>query len=257
MKNDITYCLFASTKGHWGRQDRYRLTVENMLSQVPENVWSKLIAHIKISPNEENIFEEMKKYLEEHKFEVIGTLGDWRHGENSHQSQYLEDMTKVTELIKTNFMFFAEDDFLIKCDDKDLLYWLNFAQKLLIENPNILQIRIPRFGNEFARINLLKKKHNIDTRAVWIDDNYFRHSDFSNNPHLVRTRDFRAALTLVQLGAFEKHSEHGLGKALKLFGHCELPLVCINPSKIHCAHIGTLPNEEDDLNNFAMEKLIE
>jgi hypothetical protein len=254
-KNDITYCLFSSTKGHWGIRDRYKATVENMLSQIPADVWSRMIAHIKITPGEEDIFHEMETYLRLKGFEVIGTTGNWQHSDNSHQVEYLKDMIKITNFVKTNYLFFAEDDFLIKCDNKELSYWISEAQRMLIQHPDFLQFRIPRFGNEFERINLLKKKHNIDTRAEWMNHNYFCHSDFSNNPHLVRTRDFRAALTLVKLGAFEAHSEHGLGKALKLFGQ-ELPLVCFNPENVHCAHIGTKPGEEDDLNNIAMEKLI-
>lgn len=255
-KNDITYCLFSSTKGHFGIRDRYKQTVENILSLLPSDVWDKLIAHIKISPGEEDIFHEIESYLLNKGFEVIGTVGTWQHSNSSHQVEYLKDMMRVVGRINTNYMFFAEDDFLIKVDDKEFPYWLNSAQKLLIENPDFLQVRIPRFGNEFERINLLKKKHNIDTKAFWLNENYFQHSDFSNNPHLCRTRDFRAALTLISRGAFEAHSEHGLGKALKLFG-CELPLLCFNPAKIHCAHFGTKEGEEDDLNNIAMETLIE
>src|ERR1700722_9060277 len=160
QKNNITYALFTSTLGHFGRKDRYQITVDNILNQLSADVWARLIAHIKITPGEEDIFHEMETYLRHRGFEVIGTTGHWQHSNESHQIQYLKDMVKVTNLIKTDYMFFAEDDFLIKTDDREFAYWLNFAQKLLIENPDILQIRIPRFGNEFERINLLKKKHN-------------------------------------------------------------------------------------------------
>lgn len=260
-KNDISYCLFTSTKGHFERKDIYKKTVDNILSHLPAEVWSKLIAHIKIGPGEENIFIEMQDFLTKRGFEVVFSTGNWRHGnegnDNSHQIEYIKDMDKINNLVKTNYFFHSEDDWLIKVDDKEFSYWLSNAQKILINDPHLMQIRIPRFDNEFERINLLKKKHGINARAAKMNEDCFIENDWSNNPYLARTRDMRAALVFVKLGLVPQHSEHGVGQAMKMLGWTELPLICFNPKKIRCLHIGTKEGDEDKLDVPTMEKLIE
>lgn len=258
--NEISYCLFTSTRGHFNIKTRYKQTVDSMLTQVPANIWSKLIAHVKISPGEDNIFNEMKEFLETKGFEVIGTVGEWRHGndgkDNSHQVQYILDQNKILSLIKTSYFFFSEDDWVCNVKNKELSYWLNFSQKLLLDNPDLMQVRIPRFGNEFERINQLLRKHNIHTRAIHVDENYFVSGDWSNNLYLARTRDLRATLKLVINGSLPMHSETGTGIGMRFLSGIELPLAVLSPKNIYCSHIGTRKNEEDDFNNPAMETLL-
>lgn len=259
-KNDITYCLFTSTRGHFDRKDIYKKTVDNILNLLPAEVWGKLIAHIKISPGEESIFEEMKKFLEDRGFQVISTLGNWKHGndgkDNSHQIEYIKDMIKVNSIVTTSFFFHSEDDWLIDIQNREFPYWLNYAQKLLVQEPNLVQVRIARFSNEFERINQLFRKHGINAKAHWVNDDYFIQNDWSNNPYLARTRDMRAALLLVVNGVFPQHSEHGVGRAMRLLGSIEFPLVAFNPAKIRCCHIGTKENEQDSLKSPTLEILL-
>jgi hypothetical protein len=93
----------------------------------------------------------------------------------------------------------------------------------------------------------LKAKHGIDGKAEWSKgEEFFYHNDWSNNPFVARARDFRAALQCVFKTNLPKHTEDGLGTAMKLLSDSELPFICFDPNRIRCCHIGTKPEDEDD-----------
>ena len=184
---------------------------------------------------------------------------DWKHGtqennDNSHQIGYLQSMANIytrDDVNQIQYSLVSEDDFYIKTYNKDLEYFLNKAVNILQNNSNIMQIRIPRFSNEFDRINHLKEKHGIDTRAIESkeDNEIFLHGDWSNNPFIARTRDLRNAILLIikneqVLGC---HSEHSMGKAMKYFSLSDTPFVCFKPDLIRIGHRGCPVGLEDNL----------
>ncbi len=151
------------------------------------------------------------------------------------------------------YVALLEDDWIVRPYQFELAYYLQRATDLLARDPGVMQVRIPRWSNEKDRIRALPVKHGLDGRVQDLDAQTFAQTDYSNHPSIMRTRDLRAALTLVMRGQVPAHSEHGMGQALKMLSWTGgagsgLPFVCFEPHLIRCGHLGTLPGEEDDLN---------
>lgn len=259
-KIPITVCLYTSAKGHFDRKDIYQKTVNSLLSQIPANSFEKLVAHIKVKkddPAEDEQAIKMVDWLEEKGFTVLVSYGDWKHGNESHQLEFLKDMMTVTKIVKTPYILFLEDDWEIKPFEKDLEYWIHSATELLEEYTSLVQVRIPRYTNEVERINKLKQKHGINTSAIELvgETDVFISGDWSNNPHISRTRDFRGALTLLMNSNLPRHSEHGLGTCMKIISWnvINLPFAFFNPEKIRAGHLGTPIGQEDNLDKPLIE----
>lgn len=248
-RSPITLCLYTSTRGHFGGST-YQETVTSLLSQVSADTWGAMIAHVKVSTGDEARAQEMSEWLHEQGFYVANTTQDWRHGDQTHQDGYLQDALRVTSLVKTPFLMHHEDDFLLRPYAANLNAHLYQAVVQLEEDPELMQVRIPRYSNEVERILGLRAKHGIDGRAEWSTNRkWFRHNDLSMNPFIARTRDMRAAFRLVMMSNLPKHIEHGTAAALKVLSSSPLPFACFNPESLRCGHIGVArPEERDNLN---------
>lgn len=65
---------------------------------------------------------------------------------------------------------------------------------MLEQNPDIMQVRFPRFANEFERINRLKEKHGLDRSAERLDKTFYVSDDLSMNQYLSDPRYSRGGL---------------------------------------------------------------
>lgn len=253
MKIPLAICLFTSTKGHWGVKDRYLQTIKHLNKQIPLKHFSKLVANVKYTDaSDMDQSLEMAGNLEKLGFKTYARAGQWRHADQSHQNEYLNDLFHVynlPEVLDNKYVLHLEDDWLIQSSNMDLEYYIYEAIKVLEENHDILQVRFPRFPNEFDRINGLKKKHGINARATHCGDIYFQHNDFSLNPSIFRSRDLRAASILMKKNpnAFPAHVEHGFGAALKYFSNEYDCFAAFYPEFIRAYHIGSPVGEEDRL----------
>jgi hypothetical protein len=247
MNLPITLALMTTTKGHFQIKTRWLETVKSLKANMLLENYDSLLAHIKVSPGEEDYAEIMSDKLKYYGFIVVKTTGDWSHGQESHQIQYIQDLLKITNLVKTPYIKIFEDDWLLKTSNHSFYYWCSKAIDLLENNPDLMQVRIPRYSNEFERINKLKQKHGLNRSAVQVDEYHFRHDDYSANPSFYRTRDIRNAVALTLRTNTPKHVEHGVGEILRLLGEPGKQFACLNPEEIRIGHIGCRPGEEDDL----------
>jgi len=252
MKIPLAICLFTTTKGHHGIKTRWKETIQDLNTQIPLKNFSGLFANIKATNEaEESDAVEIADYLyTNYGFENHTAVFPWKHGDNSHQVGYLGDIFHIYNLpqvLKHQYVLHLEDDWKIRAEDGDLVKSIYKAIKLLEENPNILQVRFPRFFNEFTRINGLSQKHGIDTWSRDFNDDFFVHSDFSLNPSIFRSRDLRNATLLMNKNAtnFGSHVEHDFGRALKYFSHPQENLACFYPDKVRCYHLGAPLGQED------------
>ncbi len=247
----LTLCLYTSTKGHFGRFDIYQRTVTDLFNQVPSNTFAGRGAHIKESVTKksgEPDAKEMGAWLSERRIAPFITSEDWTHGPQ-HQSAYLRDMATLTQMVATEYLIHMEDDFLLRTKSYNVIHWLARAINLL-QDPDIIQVRIPRWHNERTRIDGLRQKHGIDSRTDEGDNpDHFRATDWSNNPFIARTRDMQIALLLMERNpqAFPVHSEHGLASAMKYLSRSATPIAVFDPSLVYCRHIGTVVGEEDPI----------
>lgn len=243
----VTFALMTTTKGHFDIKTRWRETIESFGKDNGINFFEEKVAHIKITPGDEELASEMANELISKGFLVLTTQGQWKHGDTSHQENYLQDIYKVSNFCKTPYIFIVEDDWKIKFNEFTNKYWYARAYYLLSDNPDLMQVRIARYTNEYERINNLKKKHNLDRSASEVDEEFFLHNDYSANPSFYRTRDIRNAVALTLRTNLPKHVEHGVGEILRLLGEPGKQFACLNPDEIRIGHIGCLPGEEDDL----------
>lgn len=249
--------MMTSTKGHFDRKDIYKKTFEDFGSQTEDCMITSKIVHIKVSPGDEDLALEMEKNLYENgATKVLSTFGLWKHGDQSHHNEYIRDISRSIELLcKSNNddpTLFLEDDWLIRSMVKEstVTEWLIESAILLTRKPELVQVRIPRFNNEFERINRLKFKHGINASATEVPNEfYFTANDWSNNPFIARTRDMYLALCLMRKfpNSFPAHAEHGFGAAMKFLSLSNEPLAIIKPSNCRCFHMGTKIGEEDKL----------
>lgn len=248
----LNYAIFTTTRGHFNRHDIYKQTVDDLGEY--SGLFRNRIANVKISSDSQEFAAVMEKFFKDRNFTLYTRNGDWKHNDQSHQTGYLHDLTRVFTQDSVNevpYTMVTEDDFLIRAHKFDLEYWCFKAISILEKDPNITQVRIPRFQNEFDRINGLKAKHNLDVRAEHTNDpQYFRCGDWSNNVYFARTRDLRNALLMMNSNPhlFGQHSEHSMSKAMKYFSLSEVPFAILEPSMISCYHRGTVAGQEDDVN---------
>jgi hypothetical protein len=255
-KIPVNYVIMTSTKGHFGLST-HEETVNHLNSQLPLGLFAQKIVHIKVSDDTKEKEVGMIDFFAKHNFNIkTSYTHQWRHNDGSHQQGYLSDLTKVFGLADTQdvpYTLITEDDFLLSTSNGEPLeYFITKGVKILQSDPNIVQIRIPRFNNEFDRINGLKIKHNLDWRAdkYWNDDyskDVFACSDWSNNVYLCRTRDLNIATMLIEKfpSTFGQHSEHSTAAAMRLLSRVELPFCVFWPDKIRCFHIGAEPQNRD------------
>lgn len=239
----------TTTKGHFGIKTRYQETLASFSVALPLSNYAECLAHIKVSPDEYDVCNEMTQNLKARGFKVLHTEGAWNHGTESHQVGYLYDLLKITSAVKTPYILVVEDDWTIKSCEGRFIDHIYQAILALENDPNCMQVRLPRYSNEPARIQNLMQKHGLNRWARKTDVGYYLTDDYSANPSFYRTRDLRAAVLMTLKTNLPKHIEHGMAVALKLLSErLNEQLAFLDPEKVRIGHIGTRPGEEDDLN---------
>lgn len=190
----ITFALFTSTKGHWGRTTDYKLTLNHWHKQVPLSYFGGLVAHIKVSPGHEQIAAEMRKDLESRGFNVIETVGDWKRG-LSHGAQYLGDQVKMSKskYAQTQpYIMMVEDDSPVVCNDKDTLFQvLERMVEGIRMDVETVSFRFMRRGDDKGPVIPPDSDHGT-VNCFWSE-----HTNFQ--PILLRTVDFyRLGMVLEQ-----------------------------------------------------------
>jgi hypothetical protein len=149
-KLPITFALFTSTKGHWGRKTDYRLTLNHWNKQIPLVVFGRLVAHLKVTPGDEDIAKSMREDLTARGFQVIETMGDWNRG-LSHGDAYLCDQITVSknpEVYSQPYFMLAEDDSPVISHKIPLDDLLTSACQKLANDHEMLTARFMRRGDD-------------------------------------------------------------------------------------------------------------
>lgn len=139
----MNLCFFTTTKGHFGRKDIYKITIENLFSKIQYHYFFDRIAHIKVSPGEEEVANEMEEYLASKKFHVLKTIGEWRHNDNSHGYEYNKDIYTMfsNQMVgRDRFSLWLEDDWILNGRDIERKFY--DAQIFLNNKPDYLSVRV-------------------------------------------------------------------------------------------------------------------
>lgn len=239
----LAIVLFTTTKGHYGRKDLYKFTVNNLLNRLFE-INYQLFAHIKYGDGEENQVLEMSNWLQEKGAKILLSKGDWSHHSKSHAEEYTKDITRAfldSRINEYQFSLFQEDDF---CLTGSVTKFLYEGIRILQKYPHILSVRA-NHGPETPEENKIVKMR---------EDDFFKQGKnytpwgptFTFQPTVVRTRDMMQAYRLIR-DNWEKlknnHIELTSGMALKTLSDDPLPFCFIDPKVCHSIHIGEEPFE--------------
>jgi hypothetical protein len=241
----INLVLFTSTKGHFGNKQIYQKTIKDLFNKIDSNSFFKF-AHIKVSPNEEKIAEEMEEFLLSYKFLVDKTSGNWSHSDHqSHAVGYTQDIIKAfynDKLHEQQYSLWLEDDWIFNVKQNNLEHYINYATEQLKLNKDLLCFR---FNHEIHEVNE-EANINKDIYYIQTDQSTPYGSTFTFQPNITRTRDTWLAYKFIdQYWEHIKnmHIELQSGWGFKHLTSNKNHFAFFNPTYIDCTHIGGNPNE--------------
>ena len=175
--NNLTLCLYTSTRGHFGRKDIYLQTIEDLEKHKID--FAQKLCHIKVSPDEVELGEKMIDDFKKFGYNVLTTTDAWSHFSASHPIGQLKDLGTVLNEVYSPFLLNWEDDFLCNVKSHNLSFDLKTAIDLLDQNPNkVSQVRIPRESDDLDRYPTI-----FQDESGW----YRQNSIFSFNPYVSLT----------------------------------------------------------------------
>ncbi len=179
----LTFCLFTSSKGHWGSRDLYKATLNHYDRQLPLALFGARLAHVKVGVNEQDVGDAMEADLKARGFEVIKTVADWSRG-TAHQHGILLDQRTVSRDPRFHtqpFALIAEDDSPVVAEEGTLTDLLLQSCRALDEDHELVSVRTLRREDLDSSPRLPPR----DDDARW-----FYSPHWNLQPGVVRSRDF-------------------------------------------------------------------
>jgi hypothetical protein len=242
--NKLALCLFTSTKGHFGRKDIYKITIENLFSQIGFEFFHKRVAHIKRSDGDDETFEEMLKFFNDYGFIVIYSFGQWSHNNNSHASEYTKDIITMfsnKHVNECDFNLWLEDDWLFKISSgNSLFHFFDSACESLRKDKDLLCLRFN--SQDYDKDKVLQKDGYL-LQAY----NYTQYGPtFTFQPNITRTRDSYIAYKVIRdnqdkIGNMHIELQSGLG--YKHLSNSPTPFGFFDFNDVKSIHIGSPPFE--------------
>lgn len=178
----ITLALFTSTKGHFGCRDLYKATLTHWDRQIPLGLFGARVAHVKVTPGDEEIAAEMMADLTARGFRVLQTVADWHRG-LSHGASYLSDMVTVSKERATYtqpYFLLVEDDSPVVVHDGNLEDLLLKSCAMLETDHEMVTARVMRRGDD--------RGPTVDLGLI--DERFFWSVDTNFQPLVMRSLDY-------------------------------------------------------------------
>lgn len=232
-KLPIALCMFTTTKGHWGRRDLYLETLNLMSRLVPLSDFGARYVHIKVSPGEEALAEQMRAELITRGFHVDQTVGSWSHGNMSHQNEYLRDMNKASQspvLHSQPYMLLLEDDSPFLCRRAGLVECLSRMIGFLEGDINVVSTRLLWRSAFDGGVPNLRDQHD-----------YFFSPHFDFQPSILRPRDYMIANKVIEQNweqVKHAHCEMVMRMALDTVSRSQYRHVVLKPDYAEPFHLG-------------------
>lgn len=230
----ITFCLFTSSKGHFGFKDIYRTTLDHWDRQIPLSTFGQRVAHLKVTPGDEAIAEQMVVDLTDRGFNVLQTTASWTRG-LSHGANYLGDMVKVSKapIVYTQpYFLLVEDDTPLVAAGASLEDILLRGCQLLAENHELVSVRTIRRGDYEGGVPQLGEAEG--GRAF-----YSPHTDYQTP--LLRSIDFYRLCMLLEANPQACQTvqcEQLWAIILSTFSRAERRHLVWKPDRIEALHLG-------------------
>lgn len=229
-KLPIAICLFTSTKGHFGHST-YGATLDHLNRRLPLGSFGALYAHVKVSPGEETLGDEIAADLKTRGFTVEQTVAGWVRG-MSHQNEYLLDQRKASQSIVLHsqpYMLLLEDDS-IMVSDTPLEQVLARMVGFLESSPDISSARFIRESDFNGGVPILKQ-----------DIDHFYSPNLDYQPAVLRTRDYFIANMVIEESwarASQMQCEMVTRLAFNKLSRSPLNHIAWLPSYAHTIHLG-------------------
>lgn len=235
-KLPISLCIFSSTRGHHGRTDLHKETLNRLDIQVPISYFGQAIAHIKALPESADLMGKMIEDFKFYKVDVELSGGYWKHFDSTHNTEYLKDIIKMSELLTQPYTLFLEDDWVFIQKDLSILELFCKAISLLESDKDILSVRFPRNMDDNNHVHGVEEPGTIFNKNGYI---------YSFNPHICRTNDLYRISSIVKNNFKELsfHCEHGFTRAASLVSRKTHPFYAFKPEIVQAYHIGEPPFE--------------
>lgn len=236
----LNIALYTSTRGHFGFKNSYQFTVERLIEKIP--MWDSFykLAHIKISNNEVEVANDMQQWLEEKGFEVITSVGEWKHNDqaNSHAKAYYADMLKVfsqPKILDKPYTLFIEDDWLIETEDTQ---FLSMGLLFLNQNRDSLCVRINNKNENILGKDKIKENDDIYSQGR----HYTQYGPtLTFQPTIIRTNEWYHSLRIINKNSEildKNHCKLVSGQVIGQFSDSKTPFAFFNPNLVKCEHIG-------------------
>lgn len=241
---DLGLCVFTTTKGHYGREGLYKLTIENLKELGVLNKFNYKVVHIKQFGDDSDKLNAISEYFLRNGFFIITSKKEKTEKLEEYHNEYQKDITKMFSsglVNRSEFSLWLEDDWIIKTKE-NLWDQFQYGCAILKNEKDLLSVRI---NHEFPT----KDKYIAYNHKIFLQgDNYTQWGPtFTFQPTIVRTRDAYQAYRLINqnsknIGHLHIELQSGIGfKALSEFKN---PFAFFNPKDINAIHIGAPPFEE-------------
>ena len=228
----LTLALYTSTKDHFGHST-YLATLSHIERQLPLPAFSVKIAHIKITPGQEQIGVIIRGELEKRGFKVIETVADWQRG-TSHQVAYNQDLIKMSkekDLYQNPHLLWLEDDSTLTCHQDSLDKVLTRMVGFIESSSDVLSARFVRKSDFDGGLPILKR-----------ESDHFFSPYFDFQPLIMRSRDFYLAAKMIETN-FQAQQNVQIEMLWRLvlgeFSRSELKHMVWLPDYAETVHLGT------------------
>lgn len=240
MNNKINFIFFMTTKGHFGRNDLYKYSLNNIKELNINNNFDKYLS-IKVFKGDEELAKNISKELNYKTFAWynpdpnINNESPYKNYTYYLLTNYLGDIVNVysqNELLKNEYTFIYEDDSPIIINNNNFDHYINESKKKLEEDKNIFSIH-------FQRIGVLKNDSlykNINIGANFTDPH-----DYNFQNQLFRTKDMFNVSNIIKMNWDQLkhiHTERAVKLAINRL-NSNFKHISFNPKNAHSIHLGT------------------
>lgn len=197
----ITLLLFLTTKGYADCRTIYRTMLDGLDRQLPLRSFGLLYAHLKITPGEESVAEQITADLKSKGFVVESATASWERGQ-VHFNEYLKDQIKVSKdarIYDNPFIFWLDHDYVPICKVDPFPKVLYRMTELLLD-PNVLTSRFLREQD----VDALTLSHYREP-----DNNLAWHPHVNWQPLIMRSRDFFISCKIIEDNWTQAQKMHG------------------------------------------------
>lgn len=246
----LNFLFFMTTKGHFGRKDLYRTTINNFNRLAKIEDFDKFLS-IKIFTGDQ---EEARKIIQE----INYTTFPWFNPDKKITDEspykdyayyllgnYLADIANVYSqkvLLNNEYTFLCEDDSPLIINNYNLEYYITKAISELEKDKNL-------FSVHFQRIGIFKE--DSDYKKININSEFTPSHDYNFQNQVFRTKEMFEVANIIKANWEILRNVH-TERAVKLAIDARNPKskhISFNPFNTHSIHIGT-QNSNDWINSY-------